>query len=177
MGSSLITLQGISFFFWLFFFSRFVCLLDSLCPLGRPLLIGQTIGARALVPCVEETIPEGEEGLGEVGLDAPGLVVDVVVGGVVAGDELERVPGEGVAAVVVDGLDGGEGEEEGALTDVHAGGLEGDGGTEAIEEKALERVVVEGAVCVWDVEAVVAGVESCWRKGVSNGLGWKKTVE
>ena len=64
-----------------------------------------------LPPSVEDSIPYREEGLGEVGLDAPALVVNIVVGRVVARDVLERVPGERVAAVVVDRLHRGANEE------------------------------------------------------------------
>lgn len=110
---------------------------------------------------LQAPVPKGEEGLGEVGLDAPGLVVDVVVGRVVARDVLHGVPRERVPAVVVDRLDGREAEEEGALADRHEGELVADAGAERVEEEALKGVVVEGAVCVGDVEAVVAGVEGC----------------
>lgn len=85
--------------------------------------------------------------------------MDVVVGGVVAGHHLQGVPREGVAAVVVDGLEGGEAEEEEAEAGAHHGGLEGGAGAEGVEEEALDGVVVEGSVGVGDVEAVVAGVQ------------------
>lgn len=124
------------------------------------LLIDETIGAGALVFCAEDAVPKGEEGLGKVGLDAPGLVVNVVVGGIVVGDELEGVPGKGVAAVVVNGLHGGKGEEAGALEGGHAGNFETNTGAESVEEKALKGVVVEGPVGVGDVETVMTRVES-----------------
>lgn len=79
-----------------------------------------------------------------------------MVGGVVVGDELEGVPRERIAAVVVNGLHGGKGEEAGALEGGHARDLEADAGAEGVEEEALKGVVVQGAVGVGDVEAVVA---------------------
>lgn len=79
------------------------------------LLVARSVASLATVLGSQELVPESEEGLGEVGLDSPGLVVNVVVGSIVAGDELERIPREGVAAVVIDGLDGRESEEASAL--------------------------------------------------------------
>lgn len=64
-------------------------LLVTLLPVGDGL-----VATRARVLGAKQGVPEGEEGLGKVGLDAPVLVVDVVVGGVVTCDELEGVPGE-----------------------------------------------------------------------------------
>ena len=107
----------------------------------------------------QRAVPECEEGLREVRLNAPRLVVDIVVGGVITSDVLHGVPGKRVPAVVVDGLDGREAEEEGALADRHVRNQVSDAGTERVEEEALEGVVVESAVGVGDVEAVVARVE------------------
>lgn len=127
------------------------------------LLVARSVTSLATVLGSQELVPESEEGLGEVGLDSPGLVVDVVVGSVVAGDELERVPREGVAAVVIDGLDGRESEEASALDQRHAGHLEANAGTEGVEKEALEGVVVQSAVSVGDIETVVSGVEGGYR--------------
>lgn len=122
------------------------------------LLLGGLAGALVLVRDVatgphgaQKLIPEGEERLREVGLNAPALVVDIVVQGVVRGDELEGIQGEGVATVVVDGLDGGTGEEPHGLADAHASDEVGNSGAKSVQEKALNGVVVESAVCVRDV--------------------------
>ena len=96
-----------------------------------------------------------------------------MVSGVVVRDELKRVPGERVAAVVVDRLDGGEAEEEGALTNVHACEFEANAGTKAIKEEALEGVVVESAIGIRHVQAMVARVEGRWQEvlaRVDNGM-------
>lgn len=42
----------------------------------------------ALPLCVEETIPEDEEGLGEVVLDTPALMMNIVIGSIVGGEML-----------------------------------------------------------------------------------------
>lgn len=75
---------------------------------------------------VQQPVPEDEEGLREIGLDTPALVMNVVVGGVVGGKMLQGIPGEGVAAVVVNGLDGRAGEEPHRLAVGHSGDQEGD---------------------------------------------------
>ena len=87
------------------------------------------------------------------------LVVDVVVLGVVAGNELKRIPWESVSAVIVDSLNCGHREEQNALAECHAGDLECDGGTKGIEKETLNRVVVESTIGVRHIETVVAGVE------------------
>lgn len=106
------------------------------------LLVAWSVTSLATVLGSQELVPESEEGLGKVGLDSPGLVVNVVVGSVVAGDELERVPRERVAAVVINGLDGRESEEASALDQRHASHLEANAGTKGVEEETLKGVVV-----------------------------------
>lgn len=100
-----------------------------------------------------------------------------MVGGIVARDELKRVPGEGISAVVINGLDGRKGEETGALEQRHARHLESDASTKGVEKEALNRVVVKGTIGIRDVETVVSGVESCYKEKMVNGLFANKTVE
>lgn len=69
-------------------------------------------------------------------------MVDVVVGGVVAGDVLQGVPGQRVSAVVVNRLHHAADEEEHALARGHEGALVGDGGTESVEHETLDGVIV-----------------------------------
>jgi len=88
--------------------------------------------------------------------------MDIMVSGIVARDVLNRIPGKCISTVVVYGLDRREAEEGHALTGCETGDFVGDACTEGVEEEAFERVVVEGSVCVGDVEAVVSGVELCW---------------
>jgi len=70
--------------------------------------------------CTADLIPHDEEGLREVVLVAIELVVDVMVSAVVAEEDMEDVPGEPQAAVVIDSLDGREREEEYARPWGHA---------------------------------------------------------
>lgn len=59
----------------------------------------------ALVHGATNAVEVDEEGLREVGLDTPALVVNVVVCGVVRENAVDRVVGECVAAVIHYGLD------------------------------------------------------------------------
>lgn len=104
--------------------------------------VAGSVASLATVLGSQELVPESEEGLGEIGLDSPGLVVNVVVGSVVAGDELKRIPRESVAAVVINGLDSRESEEASALDQRHASHLEANTGTKGVKKEALKGVVV-----------------------------------
>lgn len=64
--------------------------------------------------------------------------------------------------MVVNGLDGREGPEPDALAQGHEGGLEGETGADGIEQEALEGVIVQGAVGIGNVEAVVSRVEGSY---------------
>lgn len=87
--------------------------------------------------------------------------MDIVVCGIVASDELKRVEGETVAAVVVDGFDGATAEEEHCLACGEACEEVCEASTGCVEEEALDGVVVESTEGVGDVETVMAGVECC----------------
>ena len=64
--------------------------------------------------------------------------------------------------MVIDGLDCRTSEEPHALSRGHSRYLVPNCGAQCVQEETLERVIVECAECVGDVEAVVARVESCW---------------
>lgn len=84
--------------------------------------------AATLIPCrgitykdgAQQPVPKGEKGLRKVGLDTPALVVYVVVAGIVARDVLQRIPGQRVATVIIDGLEGRADKEVQALARRHA---------------------------------------------------------
>ena len=71
----------------------------------------------------------------------------------------ERIVWEHVAAVVRDGLDDGKRPEEHGLSWGEVGEELGEQEGENVEEKGFERVPVDGAVGVGDVEAVVLRVD------------------
>ncbi|KAI6750086.1 hypothetical protein HG531_007351 [Fusarium graminearum] len=108
------------------------------------------------------------------------LMMNIVVFGVVTGNELKRVPWESVATVVVDSLDCRHGEEQDSLAKSHASNLECDGSTESIEEESLNRVVVESTVgplvdVHQSVEEVLPSIDDGGADKVLNG-GYHEVV-
>jgi hypothetical protein len=101
--------------------------------------------------CIKKTVPESKEWLREIGLNTPALVMDVVVGSIVGGEMLQGVPGEGIAAMIVNCLNGGAGKEPHALADGHSGRQERNARPSCVEKKSLEGMVVQSTERVWDV--------------------------
>lgn len=73
-----------------FFFCLFLLLLHLLDGLSVTGLVRSSAGVLG----TQEGVPEGEEWLRKVGLDSPVLMMNVMVCSIIAGNELERVPGE-----------------------------------------------------------------------------------
>jgi hypothetical protein len=88
--------------------------------------------------------------------------MDIVVSGIIAGEMLDRVPGERIAAMVIHGLQCRQRKEDHALSRGQAGDFVGNACAEGIKEESFEGVVIESAVGIGDVEPVVAGVELCY---------------
>jgi len=124
-----------------------------LCGEAGTLVFGSHV---ALVHCPANSVEVDEEWLREVGLDTPGLVVDVVVSSIVGEEPVNRVVGECVAAVVKNCLDSRTGEKPHGLSHRHACEQIAQTSTQRIEGETFERVVVQSAVGIWDVETVVA---------------------
>lgn len=68
--------------------------------------------------------------------------MNVMVCSVVASNVLERIPRQCVSAVVVNGFDGRADEEENSLFHAHIRNLVCQTGTQCVEEKAFERMIV-----------------------------------
>lgn len=81
-----------------------------------------------------------------------------MVRSVVARDVLQRIPWQRVSTVVVDGLGGAEHKEEKRHPRRHHADLVGQTCTGGVQHKAFYRVIVESAVCVGHVKAVVTSV-------------------
>lgn len=96
----------------------------------------------ALPDRAQYSVPEGEEGLREVGLDAPTLVVNVMVCSIVASNVLQWIPRQCVSAVVVNSFDGRADEEENPLFHAHIGNLVCYPSTQRIEEKAFDWMII-----------------------------------
>lgn len=123
---------------------------------ARTLVLGRCV---ALVHGSAQAVKVNEEWLRKIGLDAPTLVVNVVVGGVIGENVVQWVVWELVAAVVEHCLDRGASEEPHRLAHCHTGKQVAKTAAECVESEAFKRMVVEGAISVWNVETVVARVE------------------
>lgn len=110
----------------------------------------------------KDPVPECKEWLAEIGLDPPALVVDIMVCGIVACNMLKGIPGQLVATMVVNCLDGGPGEKAHSLTRCHGSQLVTNTGANSVQKEALKWVVVEGAVCIRHMQEMVARMESCY---------------
>jgi hypothetical protein len=93
-------------------------------------------------------------------------MMDVVVGCVVIRNELQWIPWEMIPAVVVDCLDRGEAKEEKALARSHPSDFEGKTSSESIKQETFKGMIVQGSVCVGNIESVMSRMECSWH-GVS----------
>jgi len=82
-----------------------------------------------------------------------------VVSAVVAKEQVENVSGEPQAAVIVDSLNGGEGEEENASARSHAREKEREGTPHGVKKKALQWMIVQSTKRVGDYKSVVLGMD------------------
>ena len=93
---------------------------------------------------------------GRAHLYTPALVVDVVVGSVIASQMLKGIPGKCITAVIVNRLNGRAGEKPHPLPCCQARELEGDASPHSIKEETFEWVIVQRAKSVRNVESVMA---------------------
>ena len=90
--------------------------------------LGFLITSRDVSACpyrAQGAVPKCEERLTEVRLDAPTLMVDVMVARVVAREPLERIKRKRVSAMVVYGLKSAAGKKPHSLSSRHSGEFEG----------------------------------------------------
>lgn len=78
---------------------------------------------------------------------------------VILRDPLERVVGQSEARVVIHSLESAQGKEPDPLPNAHAGDFESQQRTHRVFEETFERVVVERAKSIRDIEPVVARME------------------
>lgn len=83
-------------------------------------------------------------------------MVDVVVSRIVFGNVLQRIPGECVAAVIVNGLDGRASEEPHSLSRRHARDHKRETRAQRVQQESFEWVVVQSAESVRNVQTVMA---------------------
>lgn len=72
---------------------------------------------------------------------------------------LQRVQGKPVTTMVVDGFKGCKYEKDGRLPDRQTCNSFGDGCSQGVDQQSFNRVIVESAESVRDVEAVMDGME------------------
>lgn len=94
-------------------------------------------------------------------------MVNIMVISVVVREELQWVPRQPETRMIVDRLDRGEGEEPHSLPDTHTSEFESEEGTHGVFEEAFERMVVERAESIGDIEEMVAHVKSAVQPGKS----------
>ena len=73
------------------------------------------------------------------------LVMNVVIVGVIAREPLQRIEWQGVSAVVVSGLEGGDREQKSGLADRHAGRPLSNASSKHLHSEALDGMAVQCA--------------------------------
>jgi hypothetical protein len=100
-----------------------------------------------------------QERLAEIGLDAICLMMDVVVIDVVVEERLARIPPQVIAAVVIYGFGGCNGEQENRLTKGQPRNVIANNRSDHIHQQSFDRVVVKSTVGVGHIESVVDRVD------------------
>lgn len=85
-------------------------------------------------------------------------MVNVMVSRVVVENPLKRVVGQPQATVVVDGLDGGEREEEDGRSRSHSRHQKGDSTANSVQQQAFQGMIVQRSEGEWHHQPVVLGV-------------------
>lgn len=86
-------------------------------------------------------------------------MVNVMVSAIVAKEQMEEVPWKPQSTMIVDGLEGGKGEEEDGSSGCHAREEERKDPTDSVQDQALQRVVVKCPKGIGDYQAVVLRVD------------------
>ena len=82
-----------------------------------------------------------------------------MISAVVAEEYMEDVARKPQSAVIVDGFDGGEGEEEDGGSGCHAGDEEGESAANGVKNETLQGVIIESSKGVGDHKGVVLGMD------------------
>lgn len=85
----------------------------------------------------ENPIPHHKEGLGEIVFGSIELMMNIMVSRVVSEEDVKGVSGEPESTVIVNRLDGGEGEEKDGGSWGHTGEEERQSTTNGVQEKAF----------------------------------------
>jgi hypothetical protein len=83
-------------------------------------------------------------------------MMNIMVGGVVCEKNLEGIPWESVAAMIVDRLQSSKGEKVKTLSLGQTGNLEGNSSTESVHQKTLNWVIVKSTESIRHIESVMS---------------------
>lgn len=99
-------------------------------------------------------------------------MMNVVIERVLRREPLERIPGDGVAAVIVDGLEDGQGDEPHCLAGGEARDREGEEGADDVDEEGFQHIGVKCAEGVGhEVLVGRGGGSELWGER-RKGRGW-----
>ena len=93
-------------------------------------------------------------------------MVDIMVVRVVLAEHLQWIPRETVSAVVVHCLECGDDEEQRRFPCRHECDSLGKGSTDTVKKETFQWVVVQRAICVGYIEAVMNGMEGFVQESV-----------
>ena len=99
-------------------------------------------------------------------LDAPALVVHIMVPCVVPEKVLQGVEGQSVSTVIVNRLHGRKCEKGHSAADPETRYFVGNPCSDSVHEEAFEGVVVESAERVRNIETMMARMKSSWVVGL-----------
>lgn len=81
--------------------------------------------------------------------------MNVMVAGVVGSKMLQWIPGQCIAAMIIDGLDCGARKEPHALPRTHASRFKRNTGPKCVEQETFEGMVVQSAKSIGDIETMM----------------------
>lgn len=136
---------------------RGLCIKQALCCILRLCPALRDITALPLGSI--ELVPKDEERLREVRLDTPSLMMDIVVGTIVCEQLLQWIPRQRVPAMITHCLQVCEREEEQYLACVQPSKFCGQASADCVHHETFHWVIVDGAICVWNVQFMMTGVE------------------
>src|SRR5271156_1215808 len=86
-------------------------------------------------------------------------MVDIVVGCIVRGDSLERIPRKGVTTMVINSLDGRAREKPHSLPNGHARDKVGQSRPKSVKNEAFNRMIVQRSKGIRYIKSMVSRME------------------
>lgn len=143
-------------------------------PRTRLGLFSRHVGAQQYIPIRAEMSFEqrrssidSQERLGKVGLDTIRLMVNIVVIRIVVKEQLTRIPPDLVSTMIIHRLGRRNGEKQGSLTDRQSNQLFRQYSSNRVHDQPFNRVIIQRAKSIWDVESMVDRVEMTVEESIS----------